>query len=43
MHLIGSSRFNKGKNKIYPGIAGKHVAYACKVAVDKGYQGFFDI
>lgn len=40
MHLIESSRFNKGKNKIYLGVPGNLVAYACKVSVDKGYQGF---
>ena len=41
MHLIESSKFNKGKDKIYLGVPGNLVAYACKVAVDKGYQGFF--
>jgi hypothetical protein len=40
MHLIESSKFNKGKNKIYFGVPGNLIAYACKVSVDKGYQGF---
>ena len=40
MHLIESSKFNKGKDKIYLGVPGNLVAYACKVAVDKGYEGF---
>jgi len=40
MHLIESSKFNKGKGKIYLGVPGNLVAYACKVSVDKGYQGF---
>ena len=40
MHLIESSKFNKGKNKAYLGVPGNLVAYACKVSVDKGYQGF---
>ncbi|MEO8146875.1 MAG: hypothetical protein ABI723_04510 [Bacteroidia bacterium] len=40
MHLIESSKFNKGRDKIYLGVPGNLVAYACKVAVDKGYQGF---
>ena len=40
MHLIESSKFNKGKDKVYLGVPGNLVAYACKVAVDKGYQGF---
>jgi hypothetical protein len=40
MHLIESSKFNKGRDKMYFGIPGNLVAYACKVSVDKGYQGF---
>ncbi|MEJ7677830.1 MAG: hypothetical protein WKG06_08180 [Segetibacter sp.] len=30
MHLVESAKFNKGKNKIYSGVAGNLVAYACK-------------
>jgi hypothetical protein len=40
MHLIESSKFNKGKEKVYLGVPGNMVAYACKVSVDKGYEGF---
>ena len=40
MHLIESSKFNKGKGKIYFGVSGNLVAYACKVSVDRGYVGF---
>ncbi len=40
MHLIESAKFNKNKDKVYLGIPGNLVAYACKVSVDKGYQGF---
>lgn len=40
MHLIESSKFNKNKGKVYFGVPGNLVAYACKVSVDKGYQGF---
>ena len=40
MHLIESSKFNKSKDKVYLGVPGNLVAYACKVAVDKGYHGF---
>ena len=40
MHLIESAKFNKHKNKVYVGVPGNLVAYACKVSVDKGYQGF---
>ena len=40
IHLIESAKFNIGKNKVYLGIPGNLVAYACKVSVDKGYEGF---
>lgn len=40
MHLIESSNFNKGKDKVYLGVPGNLVAYACKVAFDRNYQGF---
>ena len=40
MHLIESAKFNKNKDKVYLGVPGNLVAYACKVSVDKGYQGF---
>lgn len=40
MHLIESSKFNKGKDKVYLGVPGNLVAFACKVSVDKGYHGF---
>ena len=31
---------NKIKDKIYFGVPGNLVAYACKVSLEKGYQGF---
>lgn len=40
MHLIESSQFNIGKDKIYLGVPGNLIAFACKVSVDNGYQGF---
>ena len=40
MHLIESSKFNKGEGKVYFGVPGNLVAYACKVSVDKGFDGF---
>jgi hypothetical protein len=40
MHLIESAKFNKGKGKVYPGVPGNLVAFACKVSVDKGFEGF---
>lgn len=39
MSLIESASFNKGKDKVYKGVAGNLVAYACKVSFDKGYDG----
>ena len=40
MHLIESAKFNKGKGKVYFGVPGNLVAYACKISVDKGFEGF---
>ncbi len=40
MHLIESAKFNKGKTKIYAGVPGNLVAFACKLSYDKGYEGY---
>ena len=40
MHLIESAKFNKGKSKIYTGVPGNLVAFACKLSFDKGYEGY---
>jgi len=40
LHLIESSYFNKGKDKIYLGVPGNLVAYACKVSKENGHEGF---
>lgn len=40
MHLIESAKFNKGKNKIYIGVPGNLVAFACKLSFEKGYEGY---
>lgn len=40
MHLIESAKFNKGKDKVYVGVPGNLVAYACKVSMERGYEGF---
>jgi hypothetical protein len=37
MHLIESAPINRGKNKIYCGVLGNLVAYACKTSFDKKY------
>ena len=39
MHLIESSKFNRGTKKVYLGVPGNLVAFACKLSFDKGYQG----
>jgi len=40
MDLLESAPFNIGKNKLYEGVAGNLVAYACKVSFQKGFDGF---
>lgn len=40
MHLIESSKFNRGARKVYNGVPGNLVAYACKLSFDKGYDGY---
>jgi len=32
MHLVESAPFNKGKSKIYSGVSGNLVAFACKLS-----------
>lgn len=39
MDLIESAKFNKGKNKLYKGVAGNLVAFACKTSFESGYDG----
>lgn len=39
MDLIESAKFNKGKKKLYRGVAGNLVAFACKTSFEKGYAG----
>ena len=40
LHLIESAPFNKGKNKIYAGVPGNLVAFACRLSFHRGYEGF---
>ncbi|MBD2756705.1 hypothetical protein [Spirosoma validum] len=40
MALIESSKFNRGANKLYLGVPGNLVAFACKHSFDKGYAGY---
>ena len=38
--LIESAPFNRGKGKIYLGVPGNLVAFACQLAFQRGYKGF---
>ena len=40
MDLVESAPFNIGKNKLYEGVAGNLVAYACKLSFQYGFEGF---
>ena len=40
MPLIESNKFNRGDKKIYFGVPGNLVAFACKISLDKGYGGY---
>ena len=39
MHLVESAPFNKGKDKIYFGVPGNLVAFACKLSFQRGHEG----
>ncbi len=39
MHLVESASFNKGKTKIYAGVPGNLVAFACKLSFQRGHEG----
>lgn len=40
MNLLESAPFNIGKNKLYEGVEGNLVTFACKLSFQKGYDGF---
>ena len=40
INLLESAPFNVGENKLYEGVAGNLVAFACKVSFQKGFDGF---
>ena len=40
LDLIESTKFNKGKRKLYLGVPGNLVAFCCKKSFDKGYEGY---
>jgi len=39
MHLVESAPFNKGKTKLYSGVSGNLVAFACKLSFQRGQDG----
>ena len=39
MHLVESAPFNKGKDKMYAGVPGNLVAFACKLSFQRGHDG----
>ena len=39
MQLVESAPFNKGKTKMYSGVPGNLVAFACKLSFQRGYEG----
>ena len=40
MDLLESAPFNRGKNKLYEGVAGNLVAYACEISFQNGFDGY---
>ena len=40
MHLIESAKFNKGVSKIYAGVPGNLVAFACKLSFERDFDGY---
>lgn len=40
MNLLENAPFNIGRNKLYEGVAGNLVAYACKLSFQYGFEGF---
>ena len=40
MNLLESAPFNIGKNKLYEGVSGNLVAFACKLSFQKGFDGY---
>lgn len=39
MHLLENAPFNRGNNKMYAGVAGNLVAFACKFSFQRGFEG----
>ena len=39
LHLIENAPFNKGEEKVYAGVAGNLIAFACKLSFQRGHEG----
>lgn len=39
MHLVENAPFNRGNTKIYAGVAGNLVAFACRLSFQRGHEG----
>ncbi|MDP2386383.1 MAG: hypothetical protein Q8M29_08420 [Bacteroidota bacterium] len=39
MHLLESALFNRGKGKVYLGVPGNLVAFACRLSFQRGFEG----
>jgi hypothetical protein len=39
MHLVENAPFNKSKTKMYAGVAGNLVAFACRLSFQRGHEG----
>ena len=40
LNLIESAPFNRGEKKIYEGVPGNLVAFACRLSFQRGFEGF---
>lgn len=40
MHLIESAPFNLGRDKVYIGVPGNLVAFACRISFHRGFDGY---
>jgi hypothetical protein len=39
MHLVESAPFNRGRGKMYAGVPGNLVAFACQLSFQRGHEG----
>ena len=40
LNLIESASFNRGENKLYEGVPGNLVAFACRLSFQRGFEGY---